>query len=74
MIPRLSTRPGLCLHPSPSGAGRVIRPEPDPSARPAEARRVYESLQGSPAVGPLATPRRCHGPPESFECRQGSPM
>ena len=24
------------------------------------ARRVYESLQGSPEVGPLATPRRCH--------------
>lgn len=50
--------------PSPdfSGAGRVIRSSvrPDPSARPAFARRAYESLQGSPAVSPLATPRRCH--------------
>ena len=36
--------------------------EPDPSARPGSVlpRRVYESLQGRPEVGPLPTPRRCH--------------
>src|SRR5882757_5761510 len=33
----------------------------DPSARPGfRLRRVYESLQGRPEVGPLPTPRRCH--------------
>jgi len=33
---------------------------------PAQAmcrRRVYESLQGRPEVGPLPTPRRCHAAP-----------
>src|SRR5216117_3494608 len=29
-------------------------------ARRFPARRVYESLQGRPEVGPLPTPRRCH--------------
>ena len=45
---------GACyLHPPNTGA--------DPSARPgASRRRVYESLQGRPEVGPLPTPRRCH--------------
>jgi hypothetical protein len=33
----------------------------DPSIRPGSCRRrVYESLQGRPEVGPLPTPRRCH--------------
>jgi len=27
---------------------------------PGHSRRVYESLQGRPEVGPLPTPRRCH--------------
>jgi hypothetical protein len=45
-------------------AERVIQlvTQLDPSARPARTafRRVYESLQGGPEVGPLSTPRRCH--------------
>jgi len=48
-------------------AERVIQP---PWASwilvPAQAlrrRRVYESLQGRPEVGPLPTPRRCHAAP-----------
>src|SRR3954468_13773721 len=63
--PRLSLRPGLCLHPL-RDAERVIRPfihEPNPGARPAclrVLRRVHESLQGRPEVGLLPTPRRCH--------------
>ena len=37
----------------------------DPSARPGLCRRrVYESLQGRPEVGPLPTPRRCHAAPD----------
>lgn len=49
--------------------------EPNPSTRPAIARRAYESLQGSPAVCPLATPRRCHDVGSSFcQRRQGPPM
>ena len=65
--PRLSLRTGLCLHPHREDAERVIRPftlKPDPGARPACAnmlRRVHESLQGRPEVGPLPTPRRCLG-------------
>ena len=36
----------------------------DPSARPGNSRRrIYESLQGRPEVGPLPTPRRCHAAP-----------
>jgi len=63
VIPYLSKWPGLCLHPQRKqvGAGRIIRCKHRilVLAR-LKARRVYESLQGSPAVGPLATPRRCH--------------
>ena len=43
---------------------------------PAQAlcrRRVYESLQGRPEVGPLPTPRRCHAAPVERR-RQVSPM
>ena len=37
----------------------------DPSFRPGKRlRRIYESLQGRPEVGPLPTPRRCHAAPE----------
>jgi len=44
-------------------AGRLIRLNTaDPSARSSiKDQRTYESLQGSPGVCPLATPRRYHG-------------
>jgi len=40
---------------------------------PGHSRRVYESLQGRPEVGPLPTPRRCHAT-VTGRCRQVSPM
>lgn len=46
---------------------RILVPAPLQAAQP-----VYESLQGSPEVGPLATPRRYLVPPSS--ARQASPM
>jgi hypothetical protein len=65
--PRLSPRAGLCLHPfahRASGCGACYPTDrisailvPAPGLR---RRRVYESLQGRPEVGPLPTPRRCH--------------
>ena len=41
------------------------------SARRFPDRRIYESLQGRPEVGPLPTPRRCHS---ALQRSQGSPM
>jgi hypothetical protein len=66
--PHLSMWPGLCLHPITRVRGVLSSRICDRIlvlARP-EARRAYESLQGSPAVGPLATPRRCHAAAGSF--------
>jgi hypothetical protein len=40
---------------------------------PGRSRRVYESLQGRPEVGPLPTPRRCHATVIARR-RQVSPM
>ena len=59
-VPPLSRRAGLCLHPL-QDAERVIRVRRIlVPAHPLPGRRVYESLQGRPEVGPLPTPRRCH--------------
>ena len=41
----------------PPPRGGILVPAQDPRG----PRRVYESLQGGPEVGPLPTPRRCHG-------------
>jgi hypothetical protein len=41
----------------PPQCGGILVPSQDPSG----PRKVYESLQGGPEVGPLPTPRRCHG-------------
>ena len=60
LVPYLSIRAGLCLHPL-RDAGRVIRhSSADPSARSGHPQRVYESLQGRHRVGLVPTPRRCH--------------
>src|SRR5262249_3035500 len=78
-IPQLSPWAGLCLHPLLPPAAPWTRSvlsgfggQPDPSTRPRQRRRrrAYESLQGRPEVGPLPTPRRCHGAGR----RQVSPM
>ena len=66
--PHLSMRPGLCLHPTNRVRGVLSNQSHDwilVLARH-EARRAYESLQGSPAVGPLATPRRYQDTNNSF--------
>jgi hypothetical protein len=55
---------GACY---PDVTARILVPAPLHAAQP-----VYESLQGSPEVGPLATPRRYLVPPSS--ARQASPM
>src|SRR5271170_4561525 len=52
--------------PRSADAERVIRPASAqvrilvPARGSKSRRRVYESLQGRPEVGPLPTPRRCH--------------
>jgi hypothetical protein len=60
-------------------AGRVIHPRITGwilvSAQPAvRCRRVYESLQGRPEVGPLPTPRRCHTACGGLEFTDVSPV
>jgi hypothetical protein len=55
---------GACY---PDVTARILVPAPLHAAQP-----VYESLQGSPEVGPLATPRRCHAAP--INTGQVSPM
>lgn len=61
-FPLLSKWAGLCLHPVTSRMRGVLSTyKVDPSTRSFnEDQRVYESLQGSPEVCPLATPRRYH--------------
>ena len=87
MVPHLSIRPGLCLHPSrlPGwDAGRIIRGALHLSERTPHIlvrapslpnQRAYESLQGR-AGWPHSTPRRCHAVPGRSLVpvrRQGSP-
>jgi len=43
-----------------SGGSKTFRSDPSARPEPRRSRRVYESLQGRPEVGPLPTPRRCH--------------
>ncbi|MBV6417282.1 MAG: hypothetical protein CMLOHMNK_01928 [Steroidobacteraceae bacterium] len=58
MPPRPATGCGACYPTASRPTWRILVPAPV-----LPPRRVYESLQGSPEVGPLATPRRCRGVP-----------
>jgi hypothetical protein len=78
VIPHLSVRPGLCLHPDrirPDGVRMrgVLSALPRilVNALPLPDQRLYESLQGRSEVGPLPTPRRCR---VGLSRLQGSPM
>ena len=64
--------PSSCEQDAGRVIGQIIRPILVPARRQNAGRRVYESLQGRPEVGPLPTPRRCHA--TAGLVVQGSPM
>ena len=80
-VPTLSSRAGLCLHPSiacamKSDAGRVIRARVARilvSAPPLPGRPIHESLQGRKSW-PLSTPRRCHVACSDLRVHRMSPV